>query len=58
MMGEPMLSFRVPQRVLDAINRASEREERTRSNWCLKALREALVRDGYLPRPKLPRKRG
>jgi predicted transcriptional regulator len=47
-----MISFRVPDEVREAAERAAADEERSRSNWCVRAIREKLVREGYLSSPK------
>ena len=50
-----MVSFRLPSDVLEALERAAKAEDRTRSSWCLRVLRERLVRQGYLPPIESPR---
>jgi hypothetical protein len=43
--------MRLPREVMEAAKRAAEAEERTRSSWCLRAIREKLIAEGYLPAP-------
>jgi hypothetical protein len=50
-----MISFRLPNDLLSALERAARDEDRTRSSWCLRVLRERLVRQGYLPPVETPR---
>lgn len=50
-----MISFRLPSDVLTALERAAKDEDRSRSSWCLRTLREKLVRQGYLPPLETPR---
>jgi len=53
--GDTMISFRLPSDVLTALERAARDEDRTRSSWCLRVLRERLVRQGYLPPIETPK---
>jgi tartrate dehydratase alpha subunit/fumarate hydratase class I-like protein len=50
-----MVSFRLPADVLAAVERAAKDEDRTRSSWILRVLRDRLVRQGYLPPSETPR---
>lgn len=49
-----MLSFRIPPEIFRAVKRAAKAEDRSRSSWCLRALRERLIRQGHLPTPEGP----
>ncbi len=53
--ADTMVSFRLPDDVLKAADRAAKDEDRTRSSWILRVLRERLVRQGYLPPLETPR---
>jgi len=52
MPGEPIMSLRIPRKVMDAAQRAADAEERTRSSWCLRAIREKLIAEGFLAAPR------
>jgi len=53
--ADTMVSFRLPADVLAAVERAAKDEDRSRSSWMLRVLRERLVRQGYLPPVETPR---
>ncbi len=55
MPGDALMSVRLPREVMEAAERAAKAEERSRSSWCLRAIREKLVAEGHLPAPGRPR---
>ena len=49
--SDAIMSLRLPRNVFEAATRAAEAEERSRSSWCLRAIREKLIAEGYLTAP-------
>lgn len=51
MPSDALMSLRLPREVMEAAERAAKAEDRSRSNWCLRAIREKLTTEGYLSEP-------